>query len=61
MLVLRHNVDVMHIEKNVCESIISTLLQVKGKSKGHFNARSDLEDMGLKPHLHPVRADGVPT
>ena len=58
---LRHNLDVMHIEKNVCESIISTLLQVKGKSKDHLNARLDLEAMGLKPNLHPIRVDGVPT
>ena len=61
MLVLCHNLDVMHIEKNVCGSIINTLLQVKRKSKDHLNARLDLEEMGLKPLLHPVQADGVPT
>ena len=58
---MRHNLDVMHIEKNVCESIVSTLLQEKGKSKDHLNARLDLEAMGLKPNLHPIRVDGVPT
>ncbi|GMI88465.1 hypothetical protein HRI_002515800 [Hibiscus trionum] len=31
--ILRHNLDVMHIEKNVCENIIGTILNVDGKSK----------------------------
>ncbi|XP_042388109.1 uncharacterized protein LOC121980216 [Zingiber officinale] len=30
-LLLRHNLDVMHVEKNVCENIIGTLLNVKKK------------------------------
>ncbi|XP_028081537.1 uncharacterized protein LOC114282940 [Camellia sinensis] len=42
-LLLRHNLDVMHIEKNVCESIISILLNLKGKSKDGLKARKDLE------------------
>ena len=29
----RHNLDVMHIEKNICEKVIGTLLNVDGKSK----------------------------
>ena len=29
-LVLRHNLDVMHIEKNVSDSLISTLLNIPG-------------------------------
>ena len=61
MLVLRHNLDIMHIEKKHVRKLISKLLQVKRKSKDHLNARLDLEDMGLKPLLHPVQADGVPT
>ncbi|KAA0053344.1 hypothetical protein E6C27_scaffold27G00320 [Cucumis melo var. makuwa] len=40
-LVLRHNLDVMHVEKNVCESIIGTLLDINGKSKDGYNARKD--------------------
>ena len=51
----------MHIEKNVCESIISTLLNVKGKSKDHLNARLDLEEMEIRSHLHPIRKDGATT
>ncbi|KAK3225415.1 hypothetical protein Dsin_005277 [Dipteronia sinensis] len=32
-LCLRHNLDVMHIEKNICESLIGTLLNINGKTK----------------------------
>lgn len=37
--------DVMHIEKNVCESILGILLDVKGKSKDRLNSHKDLQDM----------------
>lgn len=49
----------MHIEKNVCDSIISTLLDLNGKSKDHLNARLDLKDLGIKKALHPVEKDGI--
>lgn len=49
---LRHNLDVMHIEKNICESIISTVLH-NGKSKDGINARRDLKDIGIRKDLHP--------
>ncbi|XP_039133312.1 uncharacterized protein LOC120270384 [Dioscorea cayenensis subsp. rotundata] len=52
-LLLRHNLDVMHIEKNVCENIIGTLLNVDGKSKDNLKARLDLVDMGIRHVLHP--------
>jgi hypothetical protein len=29
----RHNLDVMHIEKNICESIIGTFLGIIGKTR----------------------------
>ena len=40
-LILRHNLDVMHIEKNICDSIVGTLLRIDGKSKDNFNSRHD--------------------
>lgn len=43
----------MHVEKNVCESIIGTLLDIKGKSKDGHNARKDLQDMNIRHDLHP--------
>ena len=55
----RHNLDVMHIEKNICDKIIGTLLNIGGKSKDHLNARKDLQEMGIRKVLHPVlSADG---
>ena len=32
-LIVRHILDVMQIEKNVCKSIFGTFLYIKGKSK----------------------------
>ncbi|WP_316000288.1 hypothetical protein, partial [Listeria monocytogenes] len=54
-----HNLAVMHVEKNVCESILNTLLDCKGKSKDHYNSRLDLTEMGIMPHLHPYQENGV--
>ena len=37
-LKLRHNLDVMHIEKNICDSILGTLMNIPGKTKDTANA-----------------------
>jgi hypothetical protein len=50
-LKLRHNLDVMHIEKNICESLIATFLHILGKTKDTVNARLDLSDLGIKEEL----------
>ena len=50
---LRHNLDAMHIEKNICDSIIGTLLDISGKTKDHIKARYDLQDMGIRKKLNP--------
>ncbi|KAH1121022.1 hypothetical protein J1N35_004182, partial [Gossypium stocksii] len=47
-----HNLDVMHIEKNVCENIIGTILNVDRKSKDNLQIRLDLVDMGIQHDLH---------
>jgi len=39
---LRHNLDVMHIEKNVFENIFNTVMDVKGKTKDNIKARLDV-------------------
>ncbi|GJY77987.1 putative reverse transcriptase domain-containing protein [Tanacetum coccineum] len=41
----------MHVEKNVCESLVGTLLNVPGKKKDGMNARLDLAELGIKPEL----------
>ena len=43
----------MHIEKNVCESIVGTLLNIPGKTKDGLNSRLDLIEMGLRAELAP--------
>ncbi|KAK9062153.1 hypothetical protein SSX86_019339 [Deinandra increscens subsp. villosa] len=50
-LLVRHQLDVMHIEKNVCESVYGTLLNLPNKTKDGLKARQDLEDLGIKPEL----------
>ena len=42
----------MHIEKNVCDNILSTLLQDRVKSKDGINARKDLQQMNIRLDLH---------
>ncbi|XP_020204470.1 uncharacterized protein LOC109789845 [Cajanus cajan] len=50
---VRHCIDVMHVEKNVCDSLIGTLLNIKGKTKDGVKAPQDLVDMGIRSELHP--------
>jgi hypothetical protein len=50
---VRHNIDVMHVEKNVCDSVIGTLLNIQGKTKDGVNARLDLVAMGIREELAP--------
>ncbi|KAL6191588.1 hypothetical protein ACLB2K_037978 [Fragaria x ananassa] len=47
VLPLRHNLDVMHIKKNVCECVLTTILDVNGKSKIENESRRDLELLEL--------------
>ena len=43
-----HNLDVIHIKKNIRDSIVSTLLSIDGKSKDNMNSRLDLQAMGIR-------------
>ncbi|KAL6214278.1 hypothetical protein ACLB2K_013715 [Fragaria x ananassa] len=52
-LPVRHCLDVMHIEKNVCDSLLGTLLNVPGKTKDGIKARLDLVEMGIRTELAP--------
>jgi hypothetical protein len=44
----------MHIEKNVCDSLIGLLLNIKGKTKDGINVRKDMVALGIRPELAPV-------
>jgi len=50
---LRNNLDVMHLEKNICDNVLGTLLSIDGKTKDNEKARKDLMKMCLRhdPHL----------
>ncbi|OWM77764.1 hypothetical protein CDL15_Pgr012466 [Punica granatum] len=56
-LKLRHNLDVMHIEKNICENILSTLMNIEKKTKDNIKTRLDLEELGIRKELH-LQRDG---
>ena len=51
-LELKHNMDFMHIEKNVCENLLGTLLSLEKKNYDTDKARFDLMDLGIKTALH---------
>ena len=55
ILILRQSLDVMHIEKNICDSIVDTLLSIDGKSKDNVNSHLDLQAMGIRDQLHPIK------
>lgn len=41
-LLLRHNLDIMHIDKNICDNIIGIIMSLKGKNNDKFKSRLDL-------------------
>ena len=53
---MRHNLDVMHIEKNFFDNIFNTMMNVSGKTKDNDKARRDVDlycrhkDLQLKSH-----------
>ncbi|KAL2244242.1 UNVERIFIED_CONTAM: hypothetical protein Sindi_0542200 [Sesamum indicum] len=48
---IRHNLDVMHIEKNVFDNIFNIKMDVKGKTKETLNARKDLKIICNQPKV----------
>ncbi|XP_047326651.1 uncharacterized protein LOC124930343 [Impatiens glandulifera] len=51
-ILIRHNLDFMHVEKNVFENLINTIMNVKGKTKDNLNARKDMFLICNRPELH---------
>jgi hypothetical protein len=41
----------MHVEKNICESLLRTFLNTDGKTRDHGHARANLKKMGIRPEL----------
>ena len=52
-IAVRHSIDLMHMKKNVCGSLLGTLMNDKWKTKDHAKARADLEELDIRPELRP--------
>jgi hypothetical protein len=48
---VHHSIDVMHVEKNVCEILLRTLPNTNGKTRDHGHAQADLKKIGIRPEL----------
>ena len=48
----------MHIEKNICEALLATLLEIAGKTKDTKKALLDLQDMDIRKDQHPLLDKG---
>ena len=49
---LRHNLDVMHIEKNNFDNLFNTIMDVNGKTKDNVKAKLDLPEHCGQPELY---------
>jgi hypothetical protein len=49
-----HNIDLMHVTKNVFDNIIRTLLDMPRKTKDGLKSRTNLVQFDLRPELHPI-------
>jgi len=57
-LLLRHNLDVMHVGKNIFDNVIRTIMNIEGILKDSLNTSLDLEEMGIRNLLHPIEVNG---
>ncbi|KAJ6374124.1 hypothetical protein OIU78_029763 [Salix suchowensis] len=55
--VLRHNLDVMHIEKNCFDNIFYRVMDCPDRSKDNVKARLDIELYCRRPNLHLQQHD----
>ncbi|XP_019253809.1 PREDICTED: uncharacterized protein LOC109232493 [Nicotiana attenuata] len=49
---LRHNLDVMHIEKNFFDNLFNTIMDVTNKTKDNLKARMDLKEYCRRSELN---------
>lgn len=54
-LLLRHNLDFMHIEKNFFDNVMNTVLNIPGKTKDNVKSRMDLATICKRPELELQR------
>jgi hypothetical protein len=46
-----HSIDVMHVEKNACKSLLKILLNMDRKTRDHEHAQVDLKKMEIRSEL----------
>lgn len=46
---IRHNLDVMHVEKNVFDNVFNTITNIQGCTKDNAKSRGNLVQMGIRP------------
>ena len=49
---IRHNLDVMHVEKNMFKNIFNIVMDIKNKTKDNAKTRKDLERYYSRHHLY---------
>ncbi|WVZ83462.1 hypothetical protein U9M48_030607 [Paspalum notatum var. saurae] len=59
-LILPHNIDVMHKDRNVAESVISMCMDFSDKTKDNIKARKDLAKICNHPTLELTPSGGKP-
>jgi hypothetical protein len=59
-LILIHNIDIMHQERNMGENIISTCMSFSSKTKGNMKAQQDLVELCNRPSLELKVNGGKP-
>jgi len=58
-ILLPHNIDVMHTEKNLGEAVFGSIMDIRDKSKDNVKARLDQEQLCNRPKMNiPPPKDG---
>jgi hypothetical protein len=55
-----HNIDIMHQERNICESILSTYMAFTDKTKDNQKKRNNLAQLCNRPSLELKSSSGKP-
>lgn len=53
-LKIQYNLDVIHIENNIYDNILETMMNTPEKIQDHVNARRDLANLNIMNELHLV-------
>ena len=48
----------MHVEKNVCDNVLGTIMGAAGKTKDNLRSRRDLEAIGIRKQYHVNEREG---